>query len=416
LTAVGVLPATLLQVGSPAEPLFGPANVREVRFDIADWESLRDLVMPRSYGSPGRIDYADLEGASPPEARLAFSHSLMQRAAYPAEPAAPAFPELEEALQELGIFIGSASLRSAAESAAVAAATDLPVLLCGETGTGKELFARLLHRMSPRQSRDMVAINCAAIPKDLVESHLFGHLKGAFTGAINTHKGKFEVADGSTLFLDEIAELPVETQAKLLRIVQDGKVEQVGSHAPRKVDVRIVAATNRDLREEIKAGRFREDLFFRLEVVRIQLPPLRERREEIPELATSMLKKINQRRRDPRRLSKEALQRLEQHHWPGNVRELSNVMERSVLYARTEVLGPDDLIIEQRASSADPLAALPEPGPNFSLDEFQSQVRKQLILRALAKCNGNQSAAAGMLGITKQAVSKFLKGETDNPG
>jgi len=408
LAASGVLPATLLQVGSPAEPLFGAGNVKEVRLDGADWSSLRDLVMPQEYFSISKDE------EQPP----AFSRPFADACSAPTarRQSEPAYPGLEDALLKLGIFVGSAVLREAAERAAIAAGSELPVLLLGETGTGKDLFARLLHELSDRREQPLVAVNCAAIPKELVESHLFGHVKGAFTGAAMEQKGKFEQADGGTLFLDEIGELPLDAQAKLLRVVQDGRVEPVGSQKPRNVDVRIVAATNRDLRQEIAAGRFREDLFYRLEVVQIKLPALRERPGEIPGLAAALLKRINMRRSRPRQLSKDALRRLERYVWPGNVRELSNVLERSVLYARKDVLEPEELLITSRPHAADPLATLPEPAPGFSLELFLLQARKHLILRALEKCRGNQSGAAELLGVSKQAVSKFLKGKLDNRG
>jgi transcriptional regulator with PAS, ATPase and Fis domain len=210
--------------------------------------------------------------------------------------------------------------------------------------------------------------------------------------------------------------LTIEAQAKLLRVLQDGEVEPLGSNVIREIDVRTVAATNRNLLEEGRAGRFREDLYYRLEVVQIYLPPLRERRGEIARLAIAILHRINQRRQCPRQLSKEALRRLEQHHWPGNVRQLSNVLERSVLYSQRDVLKPEDLLIVEAAPGQDPLARLPEPDTGFSLEVFLAQAREQLILRALAKCNGNQTAAAEILGLSKQAISKFLKLQTDKPG
>jgi transcriptional regulator with GAF, ATPase, and Fis domain len=335
-----------------------------------------------------------------------------QAAEYATEP----LPDLENALQELGIFIASASLRQAAEHAAVVAQTGVPVLLLGETGTGKELFARLLHRLSDRREEKLVPLNCAAIPKELVESHLFGHIRGAFTGATHDQKGKFREADGGTLFLDEIGELTLDAQAKLLRVLEDGLVEPLGSNKLQKVDVRIIAATNRNLQEEIVAGRFRKDLYYRLETVQIRLPRLGDRRAEIPMLAMALLDRINQRFKHQRRLSKDALHRLELHDWPGNVRELRNVLERSVLYARKDVLGPEDLLISKETLTGDPLAALPEPADGFSLEEFLAKVRKHLFLRALAKANGNQAAAAGLLGVSKQAVSKFVTGEAGNSG
>jgi transcriptional regulator with AAA-type ATPase domain len=403
LTASGVLSATLLQVGSPAEPLFGAANVKEVDLQTTEWDSLRDLVMP--------IEYFDVEADTPAYEREP-SFAIAPAASVPAPPE-PHYLELDTAVRESGIFIGSAVMRHAAERAAVAAGSDQPILLLGETGTGKEVFARLIHRLGPRRSRELVPVNCAAIPKELVESHLFGHVKGAFTGATVDTPGKFQRADKGILFLDEIGELPLEAQAKLLRVLQDGHVEPVGSRRAVAVDVAIVAATNRNLAVEVAAGRFREDLYYRLEVIPIILPPLRERRAEIPHLALALLQRINQRRKVPRQLSKEALGRLETHDWPGNVRELSNVLERSVLYARNEVLAPEDLVFGVKTSAGDPLSHLPEPAPGFSLEDFLDRVRRHLIQRALAKTSGRQKEAADLLGVSRQAISKFLK---ETPG
>jgi DNA-binding NtrC family response regulator len=449
LTALGVLPAKLLQVGSPGRPLFGEANVKEVRMDTSDWQTIRELAMPAQYW----FDLEDAEALSkkpiPPGAprlgapwprRVAKrSASTQDAAAKPDEATEEKLrsfgsefegspqilkeliqrgpldvPALDDALQELGIYVGSAVLRHAAEQSSIAAGSHLPVLLLGETGTGKERFAHLIHRLSPRFPRELVAINCAAIPESLAESYLFGHLKGAFTGADRDKKGMFESADQSTLFLDEIAELTLEIQAKLLRVIQDGVVQRLGSMAPRKVDVRIIAASNRDLRREVSAGRFREDLYFRLEVVQIKLPALRERRHEIPELALALLRKINQRRHKPIPMGSDAFMRLESHDWPGNVRELSNVLERSVLYARGWSIGADDLLITDHQPAKDLFATLPEPCQGFKVEEYLTQVRKQLFLRALAACKGNQTEAAEQLGVSKQAVSKFLAGQNDN--
>ena len=326
----------------------------------------------------------------------------------------PPIPGLDDALRELGIFIGSAALRHAAEQAGIAAGSHLPVLLLGETGTGKERFAHLIHRLSPRFQRELVPVNCAAIPASLAESYLLGHVKGAFTGATSDAKGIFEAANQSTLFLDEIAELTLEVQAKLLRVIQDGVVQRVGSTAPRKVEVRIIAASNRDLRKEVSAGRFREDLYFRLEVVQIKLPALRERLGEIPELALMLLRQINQLREKPRQLTTEALARLERQSWPGNVRDLLNVLERSVLYSRAEVIDAEDLKFNCDPPGKDPFVALPELSDGFRLEKYLAQVRNQIFLQALEACKGNQTAAAEMLGVSKQAVSKFVQGQNDN--
>lgn len=325
-----------------------------------------------------------------------------------------AIPGLDDALRELGIFIGSAALRHAAEQAGIAAGSHLPILLLGETGTGKDRFAHLIHRLSPRFHRELVAVNCAAIPASLAESYLLGHVRGAFTGATSDGKGIFEAADQGTLFLDEIAELTLEVQAKLLRVINDGVVQRLGSTAPRRVDVRIIAASNRDLRKEVSAGRFREDLYFRLEVVQIKLPALRERRGEIPELALMLLRQINQLREKPRQLTTGALARLERQPWPGNVRDLLNVLERSVLYSRADIIDAEDLIISCDPPAKDPFAALPEPSDGFKVEEYLGKVRNQLFLRALEASKGNQTAAAELLGVSKQAVSKFVLGQNDN--
>jgi len=425
LTAIGLLPARLLQVGTPYRPLFGEANVREV-VDTTDWQTVRDLVMPslfvqeqmrRSYGLEITKILKPSEAYKGKESEFStLSRStLFERSNRCSAEDKERVPGLDIALQELSIHVGSAVLRYAAERAGVAAGSALPVLLLGETGTGKERFAHLIHRLSAQASRDMVAINCAAVPKDLAESHFFGHVKGAFSGATADKNGVFEDADQSTLFLDEIAELPLEIQAKLLRVIQDGSYQRLGSTKPRQVRARIIAATNRDLKAEVASGRFREDLYFRLEVIQIKLPALRERRGEIGELALTLLGQINQRRFKPRQLSKEAVLRLERHGWPGNVRELWNVLERSVLYARGDVLQPEDLLIEDDQNFADPFAALPQPFDGFSVEVYLEQARKQLYLRALAASNGNQTQAAGLLGVSKQAVNKFVAGQGDNP-
>jgi transcriptional regulator with AAA-type ATPase domain len=430
VSAAGILPAKLLQVGSPSYPLFGAVNVKEVRIDTADWETVRALLVPpRAYltypgemtepmGGPAPLSRA--RGSGKGEQRLdeeitLFGDSAPAKTRIPDRHFVPTHvPGLDEALQELGIHVGSAVLRHSAEQAGIVAGSSLPALLLGETGTGKERFAHLIHRMSERFGNDIVAVNCAAIPKDIAESYLFGHMKGAFTGAHSDKKGVFENADRSTLFLDEIAELTLEVQAKLLRVIQDGAVQPLGGVMPRRVDVRIIAATNRELNKEVSAGRFREDLYFRLEVLQIKLPPLRDRRDEIRELALSLLNQINQRRHKPRQLSKDALLRLERYGWPGNVRQLSNVLERSVLYARSDILEADDLHLDDDRPSLDILSEVPEPSRGFSIEHYLTRLRKQLFQRALASCHGNQAEAAKLLGVSRQAVSRFVAGNADN--
>ncbi len=310
---------------------------------------------------------------------------------------------------QLGIVGDHPAMQRALEMGAMLAPSQSPVLIFGETGTGKELFARYIHRLSGRPQETFVAVNCAAIPDNLVESILFGHKKGSFTGAINDQVGKFTAADKGTLFLDELGELPTPAQAKLLRVLQDGMVEPVGQTKAHKVNVKIIGATNRDLRKLVRQNKFREDLFYRLNVGEIILPPLRERRSDIPKIALNILDRLNDTLRKPKRLTAMALTRLQAHNWEGNVRDLENVIERSVRLCRKDVLDADDLLITPPVSYADPLAALPVPYEGFVMEEFISSARKQIILRAIEAAKGNQSQAARMLGITPQAVHKFMQ-------
>src|SRR3989441_549525 len=302
-------------------------------------------------------------------------------------------PDVETAIQQLGIVGDHPIIRKALEIGATLAPSAAPILILGETGTGKELFARFVHRLSGRASDRFVPLNCAAIPKDLVESILFGHKRGAFTGATSDQTGKFDQANGGTLFLDELAELPLSTQAKLLRVLQDGLVEPIGDNKAHKVDVRIIAATNQDVRKAIKQGQFREDLYYRLNVGEIRLPPLRERRSDIPKVALQVLDRVNATLKKPKRLSPGALVRLQTHSWPGNVRDLENVIERSVWLARRDVLDADDLVIGEAVTSTDPLAALPEPQEGFSLAASPTNAPTQLIPRARETTKGNPRQA-----------------------
>ena len=313
-------------------------------------------------------------------------------------------------IKKLGIVGDHPSIRKSLETAAMLAQSNVPILILGETGTGKEVIAKFVHLLSGRSLDLFIPINCAAIPENLVESILFGHMKGAFTGAISDQLGKFDQADGGTLFLDELGELPLTMQAKLLRVLQDGIVEPVGAKKPHKVNVRIIAATNKHLSKAIKNGQFREDLYYRLSVGEIYLPSLRERKSDITKIALTVLDRINATLKKPRRLSPRALARLQDHSWPGNIRDLENVLERSVRLARSDVLEADDLVISDPVTKQDPLSVLPEPSQNFSLEDFLSSVRKQLILKALELADGNQSKAAKLLGVTPQAVHKFFRG------
>lgn len=316
--------------------------------------------------------------------------------------------DVDSARQQLGIVGDHPAMLKALDMGAMLATSQAPILITGETGSGKELFARYVHALSGRSRDTFVAVNCAAIPEDLVESILFGHKKGAFTGAVSDQTGKFDAAHNGTLFLDELGELPLPAQAKLLRVLQDGIVEPIGQTKGHAVDVRIVAATNREIRKQIRKGSFREDLYYRLNVGEINLPSLRERRSDIPKLVLHILDRLNGSLKRQRRLTADALSRLQGHNWEGNIRDLENVIERSVRLSRLEVLDASDLLITEPITYADPLDALPEPYEGFSLDEFLGSARKQMILRALEAANGNQSQAARMLGVTPQAVHKFL--------
>jgi len=278
------------------------------------------------------------------------------------------------------------------------------VLVQGESGTGKELVARLLHYWSDRVAHPFVAVNCKAFAEGVLESELFGHEKGAFTGAAAARAGCFERATGGTLFLDEIGEIGGEFQAKLLRVLQEGEVLRVGGSAPRTVDVRVVCATNRVLRQEVAAGRFREDLFFRLNVIPIQLAPLRERREDILPLARQFLDR--QQRETGRALSfgADAEAALLAHPWPGNVRELENAVERAVVLARGEEITPEDLLLEQLPETAP--AAI---GPGGTLQDSLDRAAAARIAAALSAAGGNRIEAARALGIERTTLYRMMK-------
>jgi two-component system response regulator AtoC len=279
------------------------------------------------------------------------------------------------------------------------------VLIGGESGTGKELIARALHDMSPRAERPFVAVNCGAIPEKLIESELFGHAKGAFTGASAAKRGLFEEADGGTLLLDEVGDLPLHLQVALLRVLQEGEVRRVGDARTIRVDVRVLAATHRDLAQEVAAGTFREDLFYRLNVVAVRLPPLRDRSEEIEPLARRFLARHAVRLGLAEKpLSAEALRRLLAWRWPGNVRELENALERALVLSEGEEIDPDALPEELRAAGAPsgPPAAPPEG--DLSVKKAQRVLEAELIRRALERTGGNRTRAAELLELSPRAL------------
>ncbi len=283
--------------------------------------------------------------------------------------------------------------------------TETTVLIQGETGTGKELIARFIHRESNRRDQVFIPVNCGAIPRDLVESEFFGHAKGAFTGALQEKKGFFELAHGGTIFLDEIGEAPPELQVKLLRVIQESEIMPVGFHQPRKVDVRIVASTNRDLKAEVEAGRFRQDLFFRINVFSVTIPPLRERPRDIVPLAEFFLKRFSIKlNRRVGSLHSETRKILASYTWPGNVRELQNEIERLVLLAEPDKeIGPENLseFLRQRPRIVS--------RPNGDLKTATRLLEEEMIRETMQKCQLNKSKAARMLGISRQSLIEKLK-------
>jgi DNA-binding NtrC family response regulator len=310
--------------------------------------------------------------------------------------------------------------------------SDAPVMITGESGTGKELVASAIHRYSGRSAKNFVAINCAAIPEQLLESELFGHEKGAFTGAIERRTGRFEQSDGGTLFLDEIGDMPLPLQGKILRVLQNGEFSRVGSSASQKTDVRIIAATNKNLEQEVTVKSFREDLFYRLNVVRIQLPPLRQRTEDIRLLAEYFLQKVATRKHLPRlKLSEEAVRVLESYPWPGNVRELENTIQRASVLATSDIILPKDLPLGTAeslgelsvASATQP--ALPGAPREITTEEAIESLLKaaqanpsqellpwlerEFTLHAMKATRGNQVRAAKLLGITRATLRKRIE-------
>jgi DNA-binding NtrC family response regulator len=301
----------------------------------------------------------------------------------------------------------SAEMRKALEAVELVGPTVAAVLISGETGVGKEVVARALHALSPRASGPFVTVNCGAIPESLIESQLFGHEKGAFTGAYQVHHGYFERADKGTVFLDEINSLPLTAQTRLLRVLQDGRFERVGGRHALWSDTRIVAATNRDLDEMVRAGEFRKDLYYRLNVVPIHIPPLRERRDDLAALTEHLLRRLAAKYGGrPKLLSERAWLQVMTHDWPGNVRELENALERSYLLCRGQVM--DQLLLDgqegERGAAAEPPTVLRRVKRQAALE-----VEDRILRDALDRCSGNVSAAAREMGITARAVHQKLR-------
>lgn len=327
---------------------------------------------------------------------------------------------LEQA-EGFGELVGSsARMREVYRLALGVAPTETTALILGESGTGKELTARAIHKHSRRRDAPFVAVNCSAIPVDLVESELFGHVRGAFSGATATREGLFESANGGTIFLDEVGDLPPLAQVKLLRVLQQGEIKPVGANETRVVDVRVVAATNVDLAQQIEQGRFREDLFYRLNVVAIELPPLRERKQDIPVLAYHFLRKHAARaRREIRTIAAEAMRLLENFSWPGNVRELENAIEHAVVFCAGDALTPADLpltrssLVPQVADTSDPADGFPESAFDLPFREAKQRALEAFesayLSKQLARACGNVSEAARTAGLDRSNFRRVAK-------
>ena len=308
----------------------------------------------------------------------------------------------------------SPEIRRIAEVIRLVAQRRATVLITGETGTGKEVAARALHWAGPRRRRPLVAVNCAALPETLLEAELFGHVRGAFTGAIQTRIGRFEQANGGTLFLDEIGEVPLELQAKLLRVLQERELQRLGSSETLRVDVRVVAAANCDLAERVRAGRFREDLYYRLNVVPMHMPPLRERRGDIPLLAVHFVERVcAQEEIAPKILAPDAVARLCSHSWPGNVRQLENAVEMAVaLSGERRVLTAGDFkmvsaLPPKPIASEEPVIAVPDGGLDY--EQTLAVIERSILAQALHKTGGNKKAAAEMLRLKRTTLSAKVR-------
>jgi len=308
------------------------------------------------------------------------------------------------------IIASSPTMKAVLRRATMVAQTDSTVLILGETGTGKELVARAIHALSSRSGRPLVSINCAAIQPSLITSELFGHEKGSFTGALHQRAGRFELADGGTMFLDEVGDLPAETQVALLRVLQEREFQRVGGNQTIRVDVRIVAATNRDLKAAIADGRFRSDLFYRLNVCPIHIPPLRERKEDIPQLVEHFLRmRAGGTAKQVRSVDAATLERLQSYSWPGNIRELQNVIERWAIGLDAEELSVGETMSAAPGplESAGPGAEPPPGTSNFY--QHREAVERKLIERTMIAAGGNQSEAARRLGLNRGSFVKLLK-------
>jgi two-component system, NtrC family, response regulator AtoC len=407
------------------------------------------VIMITAYGSVGQAVEAIKAGAfdyieKPFEQdaiRTIVEKAIGQATANKMAPRTALTPADSEAKGRFGLVGTSGEMQSIFSVIERVADTPSTVLITGESGTGKELVAKALHEQSSRKGAPFIKINCAAIPKTLMESELFGYEKGAFTGATSSKPGRFELADGGSLFLDEIGEIPVEMQVKLLRAIQESEFERVGGLKTIKVDVRLITATNRDLEQEIQRGNFREDLYYRLNVVPLQIPPLRKRRGDIPMLVQHIIKKFNERlKKSIQSIADDALAVLETHSWPGNIRELENVLERTILFSKGDRIERADLqlALPEQGPVSQPALRIPVSGiiplsplaEDADLDDSDpmgehagsssgslkdivraetSRVERELIVKALEETGGNVTQAARLLKISRKSLQMKMK-------
>lgn len=370
LSLGGLLPARIVQ---PVPPRFAgdPKKlVREIDFSMLDFAQIR----LKSWPKPDNPDPAG---------------------------------NFDRLVEELGIIGNHPSFLKTLDLAQRAAGANCPVVIAGESGTGKDLVARLIHGLSNRAGKSFIPINCSGLPAQLVESELFGHVRGAFTGAVSEKGGLFQAADKGTLFLDEVGELPLEVQVKLLRVLQNGELRKVGGKNIEKVDVRLLAATNRDLAKDIRAGRFREDLFHRISVISIKMAPLRERHSDIPALALRFLDKFNSQSQNQKEISPAAMEKLMHHGWPGNIRELENIIQSAFVMCSGPSIRPENIFFNLMENLPD--GSDIDPYVGFNLEKHLKNTRDKIISKALEKSGNRQTTAAKMLGISPQAVNKYLK-------
>ena len=356
----------------------------------------------------GVSDFAVWSAASapPPPKLLGWVEDFSPSGAAGAEPEADRFH---------GILGRSSTIRKVFDLISKVGATASTILITGESGTGKELVCRAIHRTSRRAGGPLIPVNCGAIPEELLESELFGHEKGAFTGATTSREGRFQMADGGTIFLDEVSEMSPKLQVKLLRVLQESEFERVGGSKTIRVDARIVAATNRDLEKSVAEGEFREDLYYRLNVIPVHLPPLRERKEDVPLLVQSFIRRFQEKNLTPlRTVHPDAMAALVSYPWPGNVRELENLVERMAILAERPELKEEDLPERFRPSAPAPrgerdLSSLDIPEDGIDLREFMDRIENQLIERALEMSGGVKNRAAQLLGLNRTTLVEKLK-------